>query len=118
MIASFLVTFTVLALLFREIDAGKAVVRILGTGSTGTTKVDGTAATSAKVTTIYGLWRDTDGTLYTVDNGNNVVQKVALSNYFIVGGTFTASVATTGGNYDQVPLNGRNSWRQKLFLCL
>lgn len=41
-----------------------------------------------------------------MDNGNNVVQKVALSNYFIVGGTFTASVATTGGNYDQVPLNG------------
>lgn len=57
MFASLLVTFTVFALLFREIDAGKTAVRILGTGSTGTTKVDGTAATSAQVITIYGIWR-------------------------------------------------------------
>eukprot|EP01040_Poterioochromonas_malhamensis_P015208 gene15208-16982_t len=106
MICCLLTTLVVLLLLFDNVGAEKAIIRVLGTGSSGTTKVDGTDATSAQVKNIVAVWVDTDGTIYSVDYDNNVVQKVVSEKYYVAGGTFTASVASTGGDYDKVPLNG------------
>eukprot|EP01040_Poterioochromonas_malhamensis_P003387 gene3387-3611_t len=100
-----LTTLAILTLFFSGVEAEKIAVRILGTGAAGATKTDGIAATTAQIKNIMGLWLDTDGVLYAVDSLNSVVRKVVSGNHFVAGGTFNASVATTGGDSDKIPLN-------------
>jgi sugar lactone lactonase YvrE len=71
-----------------QVTVVPSISTVAGNGTAGSSG-DGSAATSAKINTPYGVALDSAGNLYIADNGNNLIRKVDAS---------TGKISTVAGN--------------------
>lgn len=97
---------TIVVFLSKESDAAAGTAtNLAGTGTAGYNG-DGGQATSAQLNFPTGVWSDSNGNVYFVDNSAYVARRVDTSGIITTfGGTGTAANANAGGAFTSVTLN-------------